>query len=84
MTLSFKRMVQAVDSHTEGNATRMVVGGVPAPPGATLAQRTEWLKHNDDALRRLLNFEPRDNRMMCSVYVLSGDRPEGRFLGRHN
>jgi hypothetical protein len=68
MTLSFKRMVHAVDSHTEGNPTRVVVGGLPVPPGATLAERTEWLKRNDDALRRLLNFEPRGNPMMGSPW----------------
>ena len=79
MTLSFKRMVQAVDSHTEGNPTRVVIGGVPVPPGATLAERTEWLKRNDDALRRLLNFEPRGNPMMCSVYVFPPIDPRADF-----
>jgi proline racemase len=79
VTLSFKRMVHAVDSHTEGNPTRVVVGGVPTPAGATLAQRTEWLKRNDDALRRLLNFEPRGNPMMCSVYVFPAINPAADF-----
>jgi proline racemase len=79
MTLSFKRMVHAVDSHTKGNPTRVVVGGVPVPPGATLAERTEWLKRNDDALRRLLNFEPRGNPMMCSVYVFPAIDPKADF-----
>jgi proline racemase len=79
MTLSFKRMVHAVDSHTEGNPTRVVIGGVPVPPGATLGARIDWLKRHDDALRRLLNFEPRGNPMMCSVYVFPAIDPNADF-----
>jgi proline racemase len=79
VTVSFKRLVQVVDSHTEGNPTRVVVGGISVPPGATLTERTEWLKHHDDALRRMLNFEPRGNPMMCSVYVLPATSPDADF-----
>ncbi|MFM8988557.1 MAG: proline racemase family protein, partial [Alphaproteobacteria bacterium] len=43
------------------------VGGVPDPPGATLLDKRAWLWRNDDALRRMLNFEPRGSGMMCSV-----------------
>src|SRR5829696_5880946 len=79
MSLSFKRMLHAVDSHTEGNPTRVVIGGVPVPPGATLGARIDWLKRHDDALRRLLNFEPRGNPMMCSVYVFPAIDPRADF-----
>jgi proline racemase len=70
MGLSFKRVVHTVDSHTEGNATRVIVGGVPVPPGHTLMERRDWLWRHDDALRRMLNFEPRGSGMMCSVLVM--------------
>lgn len=66
----FSRTVQTVDSHSEGNSTRVIVGGVRVPPGATVAERNDWLKRNDDALRRLLNFEPRGHAMMCSVLLM--------------
>jgi proline racemase len=29
----FRRMIQTVDSHTEGNSTRVITGGYPVPPG---------------------------------------------------
>jgi proline racemase len=35
----FKRIVHAIDSHTEDNATRVIVGGVRTPPGSTLLER---------------------------------------------
>jgi proline racemase len=40
MTILFKRVIHVVDSHTEGNPTRVVMGGLQVPPGTTLAERT--------------------------------------------
>ncbi|HSF02273.1 MAG TPA: proline racemase family protein, partial [Solirubrobacterales bacterium] len=65
-----RRVIQTVDSHTEGNPTRVIVGGVAVPPGRTLLERREWLERHDDGLRKLLNFEPRGSAMMCSVLLM--------------
>ncbi len=65
-----RRLIQTVDSHTEGNPTRVVVGGVAVPPGRTLRERCDWLRIHDDQLRQLLNFEPRGSSMMCSAVVM--------------
>src|SRR3712207_3446701 len=70
MSALYKRLIHTVDSHTEGNPTRVVTGGIGVPPGATLQARQDWLKREDDTLRRLLVFEPRGNSMMCAVYLL--------------
>ena len=77
MGLGYRRIVQTIDSHTEGNATRVIVGGVKTPPGATLLEKRAWLWRNDDALRRMLNFEPRGSGMMCSVRF---DTPAGLVI----
>ena len=73
------RIVQTVDSHTEGNATRVVVGGIRVPPGATLASRRDWMQQNDDQLRRFLNFEPRGSSDMCSAIVMPPIGPDADF-----
>lgn len=70
MTSKFRRVIQTVDSHTEGNSTRVIVGGYPVPPGRTLLEKRQWLWRNDDGLRRMLNFEPRGHGMMCSVLLM--------------
>jgi hypothetical protein len=67
----YRRVVHTVDSHTEGNATRFIVGGVPEPPGAGHLEKRSWLMRHDDALRRMVNFEPRGSSMMCSVLKLN-------------
>lgn len=64
------RTVRTIDSHTEGNPTRVIVGGVPVPPGTTLLEKREWLKKESDGLRRMINFEPRGSGLMCSVLIL--------------
>ena len=66
----FRRVIQTVDSHTEGNSTRVITGGYPIPPGRTLLEKRAWLWRNDDGLRRMLNFEPRGHGMMCSVLLM--------------
>jgi proline racemase len=66
----FRRVIQTVDSHTEGNSTRVITGGYPIPPGRTLLEKRTWLWRHDDGLRRMLNFEPRGHGMMCSVLLM--------------
>jgi 4-hydroxyproline epimerase len=51
--------VEVVDSHTEGEPTRVVIGGWPAPAGATMADRRDFLRREQDALRRAVVCEPR-------------------------
>ena len=70
MAAIFRRVIQTVDSHTEGNSTRVITGGYPMPPGKTLLDKRQWLWRHDDGLRRMLNFEPRGHGMMCSVLLL--------------
>ena len=79
MSILYRRMVRTVDSHTEGNPTRVIVGGVPVPPGRTLLDKNQWLQDNDDALRRLLNFEPRGSGLMCSVLLLPPTSDDADF-----
>ncbi len=79
MSLKFRRMIRTVDSHTEGNPTRVIVGGVPVPPGVTLLDKREWLQRTDDGLRRMLNFEPRGSGLMCSVLLLPAMSKEADF-----
>ena len=34
-----RRTIRTVDSHTEGNPTRVIMEGVPVPPGGTLLEK---------------------------------------------
>ena len=65
-----RRTVRTVDSHTEGNPTRVIMEGVPVPPGDTLFEKQQWLAEHDDALRKILCFEPRGGGLMCAVLLM--------------
>jgi 4-hydroxyproline epimerase len=51
--------IEVVDSHTEGEPTRTVVGGWPQPEGRTMAERRAFLVERQDRLRQAVVCEPR-------------------------
>ncbi len=57
--MRWQRTVHMIDAHCEGEVGRVVTGGVLALPGATMAERLNYLNTVDDGLRRMLVQEPR-------------------------
>jgi 4-hydroxyproline epimerase len=51
--------IRVVDSHTEGEPTRVVVEGWPQPRGATMAERLDDVRARFDDLRTAVLAEPR-------------------------
>lgn len=61
-------MLQIVDSHTAGNPTRIVVGGLDLPESArTVSHARAWLRDDADWVRRRLTHEPRGGALTCAV-----------------
>ena len=51
--------VEVVDSHTEGEPTRVVIDGWPLPEGRTMAERRSFVLREQDRLRQAVACEPR-------------------------
>ncbi len=51
--------IEVVDSHTEGEPTRVVVEAWPQPEGQTMAERRSFLLNQQDRLRQAVVCEPR-------------------------
>jgi proline racemase len=51
--------IRVIDSHTEGEPTRVVIEGWPMPDGDTMAARRDDLRRRFDHLRRAVVCEPR-------------------------
>jgi proline racemase len=66
----------AVDSHTEGMPTRVVVGGLPAIPGETMLDRRSNFENQFDDIRRLLMREPRGHSAMSGALLLPPVNPD--------
>jgi proline racemase len=64
-----RRVLAAVDSHTEGMPTRVVTGGVAPIPGATMNDRRLWAMEHLDGLRGLLMNEPRGHASMSGALL---------------
>lgn len=63
------RTLHAVDSHTEGMSTRVVVGGVGEIQGATMnAKRLYFVEHLDH-IRKFLMNEPRGHASMSGAII---------------
>ena len=57
--LAWPAQVDVVDSHTEGEPTRVVIEGWPHPEGRTMAERRAFLLAHQDRLRQAVVCEPR-------------------------
>lgn len=70
------RVLQAVDSHTEGMPTRVVTGGVGTIPGQTMLERRVYFESHLDDVRTLLMYEPRGHRAMSGAILQPPTRPD--------
>jgi len=63
------RTMTVVDSHTEGEPTRVVVEGWPPLSAPTMEARREELVRRDDALRRAVVLEPRGHEAVVGALL---------------
>jgi proline racemase len=59
----------AVDSHTEGMPTRVIVDGIGELPGETMLERKLRLERDHDEIRQLLMNEPRGHGAMSGAIL---------------
>ncbi len=71
--------VTTVDTHTEGQATRIVVSGVGELAGDTMAERCRDFRYRYDHLRPGLLAEPRGHAGMYGCVLVEPCRPEADF-----
>ncbi len=65
----FPGQIEVVDSHTEGEPTRVVIGGWPDCPGETMVARREALRRDYDHLRRAVVCEPRGHEAVVGALL---------------
>lgn len=69
MSHAFPAAVHVIDSHTEGEPTRVVVDGFPALTGKTMLERAAELGTRWDALRRAIVCEPRGHDALVGALL---------------
>lgn len=78
--MRWKRTIQLVDVHCEGEIGRLATGGVPNIPGNSIAEQLNYINTVDGSIRRFLCLEPRSGPL-GSVNLLLPPRREGADAG---
>ena len=77
--MGLTKSVYAVDSHTAGESTRVVVGGIPKIPGKSMPEKKEWLESRMDYLRTALMLEPRGHNDMFGAILTAPTTEEADY-----
>ena len=74
--MRFSRLFTAVDSHTEGEPARIIVGGIPYIPGNTMFEKKQYIEEQRDDIRQVLMYEPRGHNAMSGAIITAPTVPE--------
>lgn len=58
-------MITAVEAHAEGEGGRVITGGMPHLPGASVFEKMRYMQAHHDDIRTLMLREPRGNPALC-------------------
>ncbi|MBI4278903.1 MAG: proline racemase family protein [Armatimonadetes bacterium] len=74
--MPIQHLLTTVDTHTEGEPTRIILAGFPFARGATMSERQQDVRERFDHLRRALMHEPRGHGDMFGALVMPPAHPE--------
>lgn len=76
--MRWRKTLQLVDVHCEGEIGKVITGGVLDVPGETMLDKMTYINEVDDSLRRLVILEPRGCLQMSVNLLLPPTRPEAQ------
>ncbi len=71
--------ITTIDSHTEGETTRLIVSGLDTIKGKTMMDKLKYFKARYDDVRCLLTKEPRGSREVLAALVTESVREKSAF-----
>jgi proline racemase len=74
--MKFARSLQIILVHCQGEIGKVLIGGAPEIPGATMLDKMNHINTVDDSLRRFVTLEPRASAQMSVNLVLPATRPD--------
>lgn len=74
--MKLKRMFTTIDTHTGGDTTRTVTGGLPYIKGKTVNEKRNFLQNHSDWIRKVLMTEPRGNNIQSGAIITEPCREE--------
>lgn len=77
--MSFEHSIQVIDTHTVGQNTRIVIGGLPYLRGKSMMEKKEYFMNHYDAIRRFLMLEPRGHADMFGAILTEPTSPNADY-----
>ncbi|NLX85300.1 MAG: proline racemase [Synergistaceae bacterium] len=74
--MKISKMVAAIDSHTCGEPTRIIIGGAPLLKGKTMSEKWKDFCDNHNDFRRFIMTEPRGHADMFGAIMVPPINPE--------
>ena len=74
--MRWPRALELVQVHCQGEIGKVIVGGAPEIPGATMLDKMNHINTVDDSLRRFVTLEPRASAQMTVNLVTAPMRPD--------
>jgi len=74
--LKLTRYISCVDTHSSGEATRILVGGIPKLKGKTMLEKQEYFQKHYDHLRPTMLQEPRGFAGLLGAVLTEPTTPE--------
>lgn len=70
-----RKVYQTIDTHTEGQMTRHVVGGMPYIPGNTMSEKMLYMQGHEDWFRTFMTCEPRGAKHWAATLLTAPCTP---------
>lgn len=74
--MQWKKTIQLVDVHCEGEVGKVITGGVLNIPGNSISEKLDYLNNTDDSLRKFVIQEPRGCLQMSVNLLLPPTTPK--------
>ena len=74
--MRWEKSIELIQVHCQGENGKLVVGGAPEIPGATMLDKMNHINQVDDSFRRFLTAEPRASVNMTMNLLIPPTRPD--------
>lgn len=68
--MKINKMISTIETHTGGEAARLVVSGFPKIPGENMVEKKEYFINHLDHIRKSVMLEPRGHQDMFGAFIL--------------
>ena len=77
--MKLNKMISVIETHTAGEAARLVTAGIPKVPGKNMAEKKQYFIDHLDHIRKSVMWEPRGHQDMFGAFVLPPTTEEADF-----